>query len=272
MNLKKKHEAGWESLGISNDFLFGKVMQDADLCKELLQIILPELDIDHVEYPEVQKGIRPDADAKSIRLDVYVKDNKSTVYNIEMQATDVPNIPKRSRYYQSMVDLQLLDRGDVSYAKLNQCYIIFICTFDIFHQGRHIYTFENYCKEDKRISLGDDTTKIFLNATGEMDDVSGQLKDFLDYVAGKRPNNAYIEKLEHAVSEAKRNREWRHEYMTLHMRDQLNIEKGIEQGTMQMVANALRATRSVKQTAALLDLTEQKVQRIAEEKGLQVDD
>ena len=26
----------WEELGISNDFLFGKVMQDADLCKELL--------------------------------------------------------------------------------------------------------------------------------------------------------------------------------------------------------------------------------------------
>lgn len=39
-----------ESLGISNDFLFGKIMQDAD--------------------------------AKSIRLDVYVKDNKSIVYNI----------------------------------------------------------------------------------------------------------------------------------------------------------------------------------------------
>lgn len=164
----------------------------------------------------------------------------------------------------------------MSYAKLNRCYIIFICTFDIFHQGRHIYTFENYCKEDKRIALGDDTTKIFLNAVGEMDDVSGQLKDFLDYVAGKRPDNAYIEKLEHAVSKAKRNREWRHEYMTLHMRDQLNIEKGIEQGieqgTIQMVVNALRATRSVKQTAAILDLTEQKVRWIAEEKGLQVDD
>lgn len=272
MDLKKKHETDWENLSISNDFLFGKIMQDAELCKELLQIILPELDIDHVEYPEAQKSIRLDVDAKSIRLDVYVKDAKSTVYNIEMQATDTPDIPKRSRYYQSMVDLQLLDRGDVSYTKLNRSYIIFICTFDLFHQGRHIYTFENYCKEDKRIALGDDTVKIFLNAAGEMDDVSKQLKAFLDYVAGKRPDDAYIEKLENAVSEAKRNREWRHEYMTLHMRDQLNIEKGIEQGTMQMIINALRATHSVKHTAEILDLTEQKVRRIAEEKELQVDD
>lgn len=29
----------WESLGIANDFIFGKVMQDAELCKDLLQRI-----------------------------------------------------------------------------------------------------------------------------------------------------------------------------------------------------------------------------------------
>lgn len=49
-------------------------MQDAALCKELLQRILPELLIDHVEYPELQKDFRADVDAKSVRLDVYVKD------------------------------------------------------------------------------------------------------------------------------------------------------------------------------------------------------
>ncbi len=48
----------WEELSISNDFLFGKVMLDAELCKELLQKILPDLDIDHVEYPELQKAIK----------------------------------------------------------------------------------------------------------------------------------------------------------------------------------------------------------------------
>lgn len=77
-------EATWESLGISNDFLFGKVMQDAELCKELLQRIFPDMKIDHIEYPEAQKGIKPDVDAKSVRLDVYVSDGKGTVYDIEM--------------------------------------------------------------------------------------------------------------------------------------------------------------------------------------------
>ena len=36
-------QTSWENLGISNDFLFGKVMQNPKLCKELLQRILPHL-------------------------------------------------------------------------------------------------------------------------------------------------------------------------------------------------------------------------------------
>ena len=50
-------------------------MQDAELCKELLQRILPDLEIDHIEYPELQKAIKPDAAAKSIHLDVYIRDD-----------------------------------------------------------------------------------------------------------------------------------------------------------------------------------------------------
>lgn len=88
----------WEELSISNDFLFGKVMQDAELCKELLQRILPDLDIDHVEYPELQKMITEDIDAKGVRLDVYVNDGKGIVYDIEMQAVTFRCLPRRTRY------------------------------------------------------------------------------------------------------------------------------------------------------------------------------
>ena len=95
----------WEALGIANDFLFGKVMQEPELCKELLHRILPDLEIDRIEYPELQKGIRPDIDAKSVRLDVYVRDGKGTVYDIEMQVADTKELAGRTRYYQSLIDL-----------------------------------------------------------------------------------------------------------------------------------------------------------------------
>lgn len=232
MGNQTEFEAVWESLGISNDFLFGKVMQNAELCEELLRRILPELNIDHIEYPEAQKSILPDADAKSVRLDVYVKDGKDSVYDIEMQAADTKELPKRSRYYQSMIDLQMIDKGQ-PYKKLNRSYVIFICPFDLFGRGRHIYSFENVCKEDNSVFLGDGAVKIFLNADSKMMDATPELRAFLDYVAGKRPEDAFVRRLEEAVKEAKRNRKWRHEYMTLLMRDQENLERGIEQGIKQ---------------------------------------
>ena len=249
----------WEELSIANDFLFGKIMQNPDLCKELLQRILPDLDIDHIEYPELQKVIKPDMDARSVRLDVYVKDNKNTVYDIEMQVSDTKELPERSRYYQGMIDLQLIDKGQF-YKELNKSFIIFICPFDVFGKGRHIYTFENICKEDNSISLGDGTAKIFLNANGTQDDVSRELKAFLDYVAGRKPEDSFVEKLEEAVKEAKKNREWRHEYMTLLMRDRENVEKGIEKGE-EKLAKLIKLLSEDNRIADILKVTNDKAYR-----------
>ncbi len=267
----KEMQTDWEALGISNDFLFGKIMQNPELCKELLHRILPDLKIDHIEYPELQKSIKLDMDAHGIRLDVYVRDDKQVVYDIEMQVSNTKELPKRSRYYQSVIDLQLIDKGR-HYNELNRSYIIFICLFDVFGRGRHIYTFENICKEDNSISMGDETTKIFLNTEGTLNDVSEELKAFLDYTAGKKSEDSYVKKLEEAVKKAKRNREWRHEYMTLLMRDQENQKIGEVRGQEKMIVNALNTTRSVKQTSFILQVSEQEVRKVAVSKKISVND
>ena len=276
----QNYESIWEELDISNDFIFGKVMQNPELCKELLQRILPDLEIDHIEYPELQKSIQPDTNAKSIRLDVYIRDDANTVYDIEMQVANTGELPKRTRYYQSMIDLQLIDK-EQTYKRLNQSYIIFICPFDPFGKGRHIYTFKNFCEEDKSISLNDATSKIFLNTESKLDDVDKKLRVFLDYVAGKQTtDDTFITRLHAAVKEAKNNREWRHEFMTLLMRDQENIEKGriegIQQGRelgiLMMIEKALRKSKSIQQTAYFLSISEEKVRQIANDKGISVND
>lgn len=227
----KMTETNWESLDISNDFLFGKVMQNPDLCKELLQRILPYLNIERIEYPELQKSIKEGAESRGIRLDVYIKDDKNIVYNVEMQASDSKELPKRNRYYQGMVDLQLLEAGDKSYMKLNKTYIIFICTFDLYGKGRHIYTFENICKEDNSLSMGDEATKIFLNSDSDMDDVGKELRAFLDYVKGiKVTDDDFIDRLEEAVKRAKANKKWRRDYMTMEMLERVKYEEGLDEG------------------------------------------
>ena len=90
-------EIKWEEIGISNDFLFGRVMQNPKLCKKLLETIL-EIEIERIEYPEGQKVINLEKDAKSVRLDIFVKDEKKSVYDIEMQTCSSTELPKGSRY------------------------------------------------------------------------------------------------------------------------------------------------------------------------------
>ena len=106
----------------------------------------------------------------------------------------------------------------------------FICPFDLFGKGRHLYTFENFCKEEKGLALLDGTVKIFLNADSSRRDTNKELRAFLDYVAGKPSEDSFVKELEAALQEAKKNREWRHEYMTLEMRDRENLEIGREEG------------------------------------------
>ena len=58
-----------------------------------------------------------------------------------------------------------------------------------------------FCKimEDYELQMGDKTTIIVLNAEGVKDDVSKNLKAFLDYVAGRPSDDAYVQKLKAAV-------------------------------------------------------------------------
>lgn len=230
----KQIQIDWEKISISNDFVFGKVMENLELCKELLQIILPALKIEHIEVPQLQKGIDIDKDAHGIRLDVYVQDKSHTVYSIEMQMVNTKNLEKRVRYYSSVLDIQLLNKSE-NYKELHDSYLIFICPFDLFGAGRHIYTFKSTCQEDSSILLEDGTERIFLNTEGKIEDISEELKAFLDYVAGRASNGLFIKKLEAAVKDAKQDREWRRQVMTLLMRDQENQEKGREEGEARAV-------------------------------------
>ena len=214
------YETFWKNLTITDDFIFGKIMLDPELCIELLRRIFPQYDIERIEYINSQQTMQPLKDAKGIRLDVFVRDNKNVAFCVEMQTRNADNLPKRSRYYQSLVDMELLDRGQ-AYDELSKSYVVFICPFDLFHQGRHIYEFQNYCKQDKALELRDEATKIFLNAKGSQDDIDPPLKEFLDFVAGKEPDmpSEFIVKLKVALSDAKQNKRWRRERMILYFRD-----------------------------------------------------
>ena len=76
------------------------------------------------------------------------------------------------------------------------------------------------------LKLDDETRKIFLCAGGTADDVSDDMKDFLDWLIGKQGKSELVKALDNAVQKARNHEEWRLEYMTLLMRDQEMIRRG----------------------------------------------
>lgn len=218
----------WENLKISNDFIFAKVMRNPELCRGILERLL-EITIDHLEYPEEQKVIDIAKDSKSVRLDVYVHDEKETVYNVEIQTTSSKNLPKRTRYYQGMIDLNAIEKG-ADYSELPQSFVIFICTFDAFQAGRWKYTFQNVCQEDSQITLNDQTTKIFFNTKGMKGSISKEAKQILELIGGNAPEDDFTKKLAAEVQKIKENKEWKVEYMTLLMREREKYKEGYAEG------------------------------------------
>ncbi len=221
----------FEELQIKDDFMFSVIMRNPKFCKPFLERILG-IRISHIEYPKSQETIDLSLDAKSVRLDIYVEDGKGTVYNVEMQTVENRNLPKRTRYYQGMIDLNILEKGD-NYKDLKRSFIIFVCTFDLFGEGRHIYTFENRCIQNTNLSLGDDTTKIILNTKGTMEDVTPEMIRLLNFIDGKEPEDDFTRELDEAVQSVRKNEKWRLDYMTLQMNYQEKYEQGIEQGIEQ---------------------------------------
>ncbi len=226
-----------EEVNLSNDYMFVRVMDDEQVCRAVLEVILG-MPIEKVIFMQEQKIIDLLLESKAIRLDVYVKDEKHTIYNVEMQRVNKKDMPKRSRYYQGMIDLDVIDKGE-EYTELKMSYVIFLCTFDPFGKGRHIYTYENCCLEDSSLKLEDGTTKLFLNTRGSLDDVGSELMEFFRYLENSTEEQAaktespLIRMLHERVIRVRSSKEMEVEYMTLLMRDREKYQEGIEQGIQQ---------------------------------------
>ena len=73
----------FEDLTISDDFMFCKVMEYESICKEFLEMLFT-IKIEKITYLSSQNTVTTNSGAKTIRLDVLVKDDAGTSYNVEM--------------------------------------------------------------------------------------------------------------------------------------------------------------------------------------------
>ena len=203
----------YQDLRFTDDFMFCKVMSaNPNLCRKILTLILGRK-VKKVVMHGTQQTIDLTAAAKGIRMDVYMDDVEGTVYDMEMQSTQKPYLPKRLRYYQSMLDLNHLEKG-ADYGELPHTVILFVCTFDYFKKRLAVYTFENRCVELPELGMGDACEKIFVNPDSDREGLSEDLCAFLDYLHGRVTENGLVRELEEEVEKARAHKEWEVEYMT----------------------------------------------------------
>ena len=109
--------------------MFSALMKDPKICAGVIERVLG-IKADKIKYPTIQKELKPYYETHGARFDIYVKDSKK-VYDIEIQARLKNNLPKRARYYQSLIDCN------------------FICKNDLFGKGFSRYSFKEICDEDR---------------------------------------------------------------------------------------------------------------------------
>ena len=67
----------FEDLTLADDFMFCKVMEHESLCRPFLEMLF-SVKIEKITYLSSQNTVSADLGAKTIRLDVLVKDGSGT--------------------------------------------------------------------------------------------------------------------------------------------------------------------------------------------------
>lgn len=257
MEKSKKNAPSLQELNLVDRFLFDEVMEDSGTHQDILSIIFRR-DISILDEPETEKEIRISSLARSIRLDVFAIDENQDIYDTEMQKVRKPDLAKRSRYYQGIIDTGILRPGVLDYNLLNNTYIILIMTFDLFGYGKYCYTFKPVCQEVPECILEDGATRIFLNTRGKNEDeVSAELVEFLHYVenttdqTAQRSSSERIHRIHKRVKEVRQNEKagvkymlaWEEKYYDREEAREEGREEGRETNTMESIRNLMETLK-----------------------------
>ena len=217
----------FEDLTFHDDFMFGLVMQDKEICREALECLLG-IKIDRLEYIEPQKTIVPVYTSHGIRLDVYVNDGNK-VYDVEIQNRDEHDIGKRTRYYQGIMDTEALLKGE-DYDELMESIIIFLCRFDPFKKGIPWYTVRRTCIEKADVSIDDGAVVKMFNCTAYDKVENNSLRAFLKYVQSDSAESDFTRRISDMVEAQKKLEATKKVYFSWSLHDHDVRKHGREEG------------------------------------------
>lgn len=241
---REELEKKWEKAGFKDSVIFAWVVsENKDICLEILQIILPELNITRIVEIRSEDTRKDSRVLRGVRFDVYVEDDKGRMYDIEMQVNNNHDLGKRLSYYQSNLVRQSLTEGQ-SFLEKVDTYVIFICDYDFGGSGLPRYTTRLILDENgKTIDTGEHN--VILNAKAkDFAGVSEKLKAFLEYVNSSLVTSDLTQRIETSVKNLKKSVERKGSYMTYEQemltREYYARKEGREEGKKNLLENFIK--------------------------------
>lgn len=139
---------------------------------------------------------------RSVRLDVVATDSLGRKINVEIQRADKGAGRKRARYNSSMMDANLLQKGE-DFDELPETYVVFITEHDVLGKGQPVYSIERYISGSDE-KFDDGSHILYVNGAYRGDTPLGKLMhDFSCTV----PDQMYYDELAERVRFFKESKE-----------------------------------------------------------------
>ena len=234
--MQAKESKTLQELNLTDDFLFDVATEELENCKAIIELTTG-LRLKSLKWKSGQKVIHNLPGKRGVRLDFIAESEDGRIFDVEMQNRNEGNIPKRTRFYQALIDAPILKSGERGFDKINPLYIIIICNYDPYGKKKYCYTFDNQCKEVPGLRLGDEVTKLLLSTKGENEEeVPKELVDFLHYVTESNENglpdecDERLKRLHESIREIKASADMEVEYMKMEERERIIRDEGKQIG------------------------------------------
>lgn len=149
-----------QNLNVMDDDFFQKVMEETEVCEEMLQTILQDENLRVVES-QPQKFLR-NCGSRSVQMDLLCKSSDDRYFNVEVQKSDKDDHQRRVRYNGSNLDTFVTEKG-VSFKDVPEVYVIYLAKFDIFHGNCAVYHIDRVVRETGEV-VDNGFHEIYTNA------------------------------------------------------------------------------------------------------------
>lgn len=159
-----------------DDTFFEKIVEDPEVCEEMLRVILQEPELKVIEVIP-QKSLK-NLQGRSVRLDALCVRKDTHFCNIEVHRANDENPLKRIRYNASCITANVVNPGE-RFEMIPEVHAVYISEFDVFQLKRTIYHIEPTIIETNNV-VDNGLHEVYVNtAIDDSSDISELMQCFL---------------------------------------------------------------------------------------------